>query len=100
MLSGKAKDLAGILAGIEVGAEIAIQALQATSNAQVWVVGGFTYGVSIGAPAFIAGTAITIIGATTAALFKWSQYRYEWLTTFRNLGAPHNFAYYQFSEGK
>lgn len=100
MLSGKAKDLAGILAGLEVGAEIAIQALQATSNAQVWGVGGATNGVSVGAPAFIAGTAITIIGATTAALFKWSQYRYEWLTTFRNLGAPHNFAYYQFSEGK
>lgn len=100
MLSGKAKDLAGILAGIEVGAEIAIEALQATSNAQVWVVGGFTNGASIGAPAFTAGTAISIIGATTAALFKWAQYRYEWLTTFRNLGAPHNFAYYQFSEGK
>ena len=101
MLSGKAKDLAGILAGIEVGAEIAIQALQATSNAQVWFIGGtMAVGGSIGAPAFTAGTAISIIGATTAALFKWAQYRYEWLTTFRNLGAPHNFAYYQFSEGK
>jgi hypothetical protein len=100
MLSGKAKDLAGILAGLEVGAEIAIQALQATSNAQVWFMGGYSFGASTGAPAFTAGTAISIIGATTAALFKWAQYRYEWLTTFRNLGAPHNFAYYQFSEGK
>jgi len=104
MLSGKAKDLAGILAGLEVGAEIAIQALQATSNAQVWTIayGGTStgFGFSAGAPAFTAGTAISIIGATTAALFKWAQYRYEWLTTFRNLGAPHNFAYYQFSEGK
>ena len=100
MLSGKAKDLAGILAGLEVGAEIAIQALQATSNAQVWFVGGYSFGASTGAPAFTAGTAISIIGATTAALFKWAQYRYEWLTTFRNLGAPHNFAYYQFSKGK
>ena len=100
MLSGKAKDLAGILAGLEVGAEIAIQALQATSNAQVWAVGGFTNGLSIGAPAFTAGAAIAIIETTTAAVFKWAQYRYEWLTTFRNLGSPHNFAYYQFSEGK
>jgi hypothetical protein len=104
MLSGKAKDLAGILAGLEVGAEIAIQALQATSNAQVWTIayGGASngFGLSTGAPAFTAGTSISIIGATTAALFKWAQYRYEWLTTFRNLGAPHNFAYYQFSEGK
>jgi hypothetical protein len=105
MLSGKAKDLAGILAGLEVGAEIAIQALQATSNAQVWTIfgtGGLAgvFGFSTGASAFTAGTAISIIGATTAALFKWAQYRYEWLTTFRNLGSPHNFAYYQFSEGK
>ena len=78
MLSGKAKDLAGILAGIEVGAEIAIQALQATSNAQVWTIfgtGGLAgmFGFSTGAPAFTAGTAISIIGATTATLFKWAQ---------------------------
>jgi hypothetical protein len=100
MLSGRAKDRAGYLAGLEVAAEIAIQAAQAASNAQVWFVGGpGSTGSSLGIPAFASAAIIAAFGIAES-VFKWGKYRYEWLNTFRNLGTPHNFAYYQFSEGK
>jgi hypothetical protein len=100
MLSGKAKDMAGVFAGLELLAEITIQAAQAASNAQVWALVGVSSGANLGIPAFAASGAILLLETTTAAVFKWAQYRYEWLTIFRNLGTPHNFAYYQFGEGK
>src|SRR5690606_9754643 len=31
--------------------------------------------------------------------FKYGRYKYQWLETFKNLGAPKNFAYYYSSEG-
>lgn len=103
MLSGKAKDWAGILAGLEIVAETVIQAAQASSNAQVWTIayGGVAngFGLSTGAPAFASSAIIAGFGIVQS-IFKWGRYRYEWLNTFRNLGTPHNFAYYQFSEGK
>jgi hypothetical protein len=101
MLTGNAKDTAGLLAGLEVAAEITIQAMQAYSNSQVWFVAGLgSSGYSFGIPAIIASGVIAAIEIGSAALFKWAQYRYEWLKIFRDLGAPHNFAYYQFGIGK
>lgn len=100
MLTGKAKDTAGLLATLEVAAEITIQAMQAYSNSQVWAVFGWVGGASLGVPAKVASATIAVIQSTTAAVFKWAQYRYEWLKIFRDLGTPHNFAYYQFGVGK
>lgn len=103
MLSGKAKDWAGYLAALEVASEIAIQALQALSNGNqqtIVLATGTGVATAINVPLSLsASIAIGAIGLTDS-IFKWGRYRYEWLTTFRNLGTPHNFAYYQFSEGK
>lgn len=103
MLSDYAKEWAGILAGLEVLSEIAIQSLQALSNGNqqtIVLATGTGVATAINIPLSLsASIAIAAIGLPNA-VFKWGRYRYEWLTTFKNLGAPQNFAYYQFSEGK
>jgi hypothetical protein len=62
-----------------------------------WLVLAATGGVSSPAAAILAGIAITSLVAT--ATFKASEYRYKWVETFKNLGKPTNFAYYQASVG-
>lgn len=99
ILSDKAYSLASTLATVEVIAEGAIAAAQALSNGQIWAIGGFANGVSLGALAYTASAIITGFSTLTAAVFKYGRYRYEWLKIFRDLGTPHNFAYYYFSEG-
>jgi len=97
ILSNKARSLATTLAIIESASEIIIQAAQTASNAQVWAVGGFTNGLSIGAPAFIASGVIGALGIVDGIVSKVGRYRYEWLETFEKLGQPENFAYYCYS---
>ena len=99
ILTSKARNLASDLATLEVVAEAVIQAAQATSNAQVWFVGGFAYGTSLGIPAFTASGIILAFQTITAAVFKYGRYRYEWLKIFEDLGTPYNFAYYQYFDG-
>lgn len=103
MLTGKAKDLAGILAGLEVAAEATILASQALSNGnQQTIVLATGTGVATAVTVPLSITASIAIAATQAvtSLFDWAKYRYEWLKIFRDLGTPHNFAYYQFGVGK
>lgn len=99
ILSPKARSLASTLATLEVAGEILIKAAEAASNAQVWFVGGFANGVSLGLPAYIAAGAITIFGTAEAIIYKHGQYRYQWLKIFRDFGSPHNFAYYYYGDG-
>ena len=99
ILGRKARTLATTLAILEVTAEVVISAAQALSNANIWFVGGFTNGASIGTPAYIASGIILGIGVLQGGIANVGRYRYEWLKTFRDLGTPKNFGYYYSSTG-
>lgn len=99
IITEKARELAKLLAILEVTAEAAIAAAQAVSNAQVWFMAGFANGASIGIPAYIASGIILTFQTITASVFKFGRYRYEWLKIFRDLGTPYNFASYIYSVG-
>lgn len=104
MLSSKARTTAELLATVELAAEITIQAMQALSNGNqqtIVLATGTGVATAITIPLSpIAATTIAALETATSAVFKWAQYRYEWLKIFRDLGTPHNFAYYQFGVGK
>jgi len=93
ILTSKAKDLAGILAGVETASEIAVALAQAGENYRFYF--GFTNSAN---PVGI-GLSITAstLGIADAILSKFGRYRYEWLETFEKLGQPENFAYYCYS---
>jgi hypothetical protein len=95
ILSNKAKDLANVLAGLEVAAEIAVKVAQ---SAEVWrFFGGFVFSANpVGVGLNIAVAALT---AVEAVVVSFGRYRYEWLKIFRDLGQPQNFAYYYYAEG-
>jgi hypothetical protein len=95
ILSERAYTIANSLAIAEVVFELLIQSLQALSNANIIV--GFANTAFPGG--VVASIAIAAIGGISGAYFQYGRYRYEWLKTFRDLGTPHNFAYYYFSEG-
>ena len=99
VLTEKAHSFAGTLAALEVAGEILIKASEIVSNAQVWFIGGFANGVSIGLPAYIAAGVVTAFGVAAGIVYKYGQYKYEWLKIIRDLGRPNNFASYYFSEG-
>jgi hypothetical protein len=100
ILGSAARSLATTLAIIEVTAEVVIASAQALSNAQVWIVGGFTNGASIGTPAYVAAGIIGGLGILSGGIANVGRYRYEWLKNFRDLGTPENFGYYYSSVGK
>ena len=100
ILGSKAKKLATTLAILEVASEIAIEAAQAASNAQVWFQAGYPFvGTSLGIPAYVASGLILTLGLAEGITSKAGRYRYQWLQTFRDLGTPRNFASYYASEG-
>ena len=99
ILSEKAYTLADVLAAVEVIVEIAIEAAQALSNGQIWFVGGTSSGGSFGTLAYVGTGIILAFGTVASSYFKYGRYRYQWLKIFRDLGTPHNFAYYYFSDG-
>lgn len=103
VLTDKAIELAGVLAGLEVVAEAAVRTAQTLAST------GQSYQLSAGVVVvFNPGGIVTAILAyaadlvanITKAITDYGRYRYQWLETFRNLGKPHNFAYYYFAEGK
>lgn len=95
ILSNKARNLASTLAILEVVSEAVIASMQALSNTQIIV--GFSTTAFTGG--FIASAVIAGFSAISAVAFKYGRYRYEWLKIFQDLGTPHNFAYYYYSEG-
>jgi hypothetical protein len=95
ILSGKAYNLAASLATLEIAAEIAMSVAEAISNTN-WII-GFANTI---VPGGLIGAALVLVAqATTAIVYKYGRYRYEWLKIFRDLGAPQNFAYYYYSDG-
>lgn len=94
ILGDKARSLANTLALLEVTAEVTISAAQALSNAQIWVVGGFTNGFSLGVPAYTASGIILAIGLLEGLVGKVARYRQQWEQSFEDLGTPYNFGYY------
>ena len=95
VLTAKAKDLAGILAGLEVATEIAIVWAQ---SAEVY---RFDFGFTESANPVGIGFNIAAGGlaAISDIITHYGKYRYEWIKTFRDLGQPENFASYYYSEG-
>jgi phosphoribosyl-AMP cyclohydrolase len=99
ILTQKAHNFAGLLAGLEVTAEIIIKVAEITSNAQVWFMGGMAFGSSLGLPAFISAGVVAALETASTIVYKYGQYKYQWLKILRDLGSPNNFASYYFSEG-
>jgi hypothetical protein len=95
ILTERAYTLANSLAIAETIFNVLIESLQALSNTNIVV--GFASTVFPGG--LVASIAIAAIGGISGAYFQYGRYRYEWLKIFRDLGTPHNFAYYYFSEG-
>lgn len=96
ILGRDAKKLAAKLATLEVIAEAAIIAAE---SAEVFRVdGGTTVSINpVGIGLNIAATALNVI---TGAVFKYGRFKYQWLSSFRDLGAPQNFAKYYTSVGE
>lgn len=95
ILSSKAKNLAGFLAGLEVASEIAVKISQ---SAEVWrFSGGFVFS---GNPVGVGfNIAVSALATAEGIVASYGRYRYEWLKIFRDLGQPQNFAYYYYAEG-
>lgn len=97
ILGEKGYKLATTLAIAETVAEVVIQIAQATieTSKNFWFVGGLgsTGGNPVGA--VVGGVATGVIAGfqiLSNSIFKVARYRNEWLTTFRDLGQPENFA--------
>jgi hypothetical protein len=99
ILTSKARNLASTLATLEVTTETAIII---ASYAEIYRF-GFRAGTSSGTDINPIGIGMAITASALAAanniITKYGRYRYEWLSIFRNLGSPYNFAYYSFAEG-
>lgn len=85
LLGSKARLLATTLAVAEAAFELLLQSSQLLTTAAA---GGLTAPFA----GVVAGLAIVSLVAT--ATFQAGKYRYQWLQTFKNLGNPLNFAYY------
>jgi hypothetical protein len=98
ILGSKATRLASKLATAETISEAALNIARAYSGNNLFFVGVGSSG----------GTFAGIVFASIAAglqvfdsiLFKYGRYKYEWLSIFRNLGTPQNFANYYSSVGE
>ena len=91
ILGDKAYELATGLAVAEVVLDLLVQGLGYTLE-------GITAGTVFGAAGGII-LAVVIILALIGAMFRVGKLRYEWLETIRNLGHPHDFAYYSATLG-
>lgn len=93
ILGKKARTTADVLAIAEVALETLIKIAEMTS--QQW----FTFGVSSGASLGYVGASLSAVAYSIQGFTRVGQYRYQWLETFRNLGAQYNFAHYNVAEG-
>lgn len=104
ILGKKAYKLANTLAIAETTAEIVINIAEATieTSKNFWFVGGVgsTGGNPVGS--IVGGVATGVIAGfqiLANSIFKVARYRHQWLTTFRDLGQPENFAAYSTGVG-
>lgn len=96
VLGTKAKNLAGTLAALEVASDIALTLLQGVEAYRVQI-GVANSANPVGIGFHIAAVAINTINGI---VFNYGRYRYQWLDTFTNFGAPQNLAYYYSAVGK
>jgi len=91
ILGRRSRTLATTLAGLEVTAEV-------LEFASTLLVQGSAGGIS--APLAVAAAIAAGISFTISTLFRFGNYRYEWLNTFQQLGAGYNHAYIGLAEGQ
>lgn len=94
ILGKKARRLATTLASAEVLIEFAMTMGSVMSN--TWFVAGLANGTSLG----WGGMAIVTAASASSGFVKIGDYRYQWLQTFRNLGALYNHGHYMYSLGE
>lgn len=108
ILTNKARNLAELLAGLEVTAEAVVKIAEvAAAGSGSYAMsffagvagGGYGQNIAGGIIATAATIAVAILEVATAIVYKYGRYRYEWLKIFRDLGTPHNFSSYYFSNG-
>lgn len=96
ILGSDAYSLANTLAIAEIVAEALVASMQAFANYNQ--IAGLANTVFSGA--WVAAPAIAAALGISGAIFNYGRYRYEWLTIFRDLGQPENFASYYAAEGR
>lgn len=94
ILGRKARNTATTLAITEVVLETAISVAELTSSQ--FFMAGFVVGTSLG----LVGAILAGVAYATSGFVKSGQYRYDWIKSFRDIGASYNFAYYGYSLGK
>jgi hypothetical protein len=96
ILTDSARRVARNLALLEVATEIAVTA---ASSAEVYK---FEVGTSTGGnPAgIVLNVLASALSAVSTIIVNYGRYRLQWLKTFRDLGEPQNFAYYNHSSAK
>jgi len=96
ILTRKAKDLAGLLAGLEVATEVAVQLANAGENYRV--AAGFV--VSVNPAGIVLSIIAGALSAISSVVVNYGRHRLEWIKAFRDLGQPENFSSYFHSSAK
>jgi len=96
ILTRKAKDLAGVLAGLEAATELAVALANAGENYRIDA--GFV--VSVNPAGIVLSIIAAALGAISSVVVNYGRYRLDWLKAFRDLGQPENFSSYFHSSAK
>nr|DAI89467.1 MAG TPA: stabilization protein [Caudoviricetes sp.] len=96
ILTRKAKDLAGLLAGLEVATEVAVQLANAGENYRFDA--GFV--VSLNPAGIVLSIIAAALSAVSSVIVNYGRYRLDWIKAFRDLGQPENFSSYFHSSAK
>lgn len=96
ILTRKAKDLAGLLAGLETATELAVALAQSGENYRIDA--GFV--VSVNPAGIVLSIIAAALGAISSVVVNYGRYRLEWIKAFRDLGQPENFSSYFHSSAK
>lgn len=96
ILTRKAKDLAGVLAGLETATELAVALANAGENYRIDA--GFV--VSVNPAGIVLSIIAAALGAISSVVVNYGRYRLDWIKAFRDLGQPENFSSYFHSTAK
>lgn len=93
VLSNKARNLANVLAGLEVATEIAVNIAASAEAYRAYA--GLVFSLN---PVGIGmNIATSIASGLSGVVVNYGRYRLDWLKAFRDLGQPQQFAYYNHS---
>lgn len=93
ILTDKARSTARKLALLEVATEIAVIAAQSAEAYRIAI--GLSSGFNV--VGIVLNIAASGLAAVSKIVVEYGRYRLQWLETFRDLGEPQNFAYYNHS---